>query len=552
MSTDFTVNPNFDGNLNINLLSGGDMLEVGEMGTIQIELTVTPSADQGPYFNTATGQGISPAGTTVEDDSQNGTDVDPDDPNDIDPTDNNEPTSINFPCVADAGDLITTTATSGWPGFEICQGEDLLNNTMSSLTFSPDYSANDELNPGPGYDVIIILVNEDGEIVETQLSPADFNFLILPPGTFTVYSLSYFSNNPLNLNSYLSGITGDGDPNDVAQIEADDVAGILCLDLDNGTPFSTPFTISINSLPVAGPITGPTEVCLNETIILDGNPTGGTAPFTHTWVITGGTGSANLINNNDGTVEIMGTVDGQVELSYSLVDGNGCSSTSIAAYLVTVHSIVTPSIFITGGIINPTSCGGNTGAIIIGGLVSGETYSVTYTQDGAPMMYGPVTAVLGAFVIPDLVAGNYDDFVTTNISSGCVSNIIAGGPFVLDDPLPDEPVLNFITATNPSTCGGNDGKITIGNLTDGVIYSVLSWLLRTFRKRCGCGLHLIRVVIIVRAIRVGTLGGGVCSSIVSRTCSLYGCEIVDTGRSSWRYSKAYTHRSHLPYSKALT
>ena len=90
----FAVNGGYDGSTDTNLLDGTDSLAVGASGTITLTVTVTPGSNLGPYNNTATASGESPAGTTVTDDSQDGTDVDPD--GDGTPTNNDEPTPVTF------------------------------------------------------------------------------------------------------------------------------------------------------------------------------------------------------------------------------------------------------------------------------------------------------------------------------------------------------------------------------------------------------------------------------------------------------------------------
>jgi LPXTG-site transpeptidase (sortase) family protein len=84
------------GNSNINLLMGvgTDILEPGESGTITLKIEVVPSYG-GPFLNSTVARGTPPSGDPVSDVSQDGIDPDPD-PKDGDPTNNNEPTPIDF------------------------------------------------------------------------------------------------------------------------------------------------------------------------------------------------------------------------------------------------------------------------------------------------------------------------------------------------------------------------------------------------------------------------------------------------------------------------
>ncbi|NOR86998.1 MAG: hypothetical protein GQ527_05265, partial [Bacteroidales bacterium] len=92
-SENLTLNGSFDGNADANILSGINTLNVGEYGIVSITLTVTLIDNLGPFTNTAVASGTSGGGTTVSDDSQNGTDVDPDADG---PNDNSETTPVTF------------------------------------------------------------------------------------------------------------------------------------------------------------------------------------------------------------------------------------------------------------------------------------------------------------------------------------------------------------------------------------------------------------------------------------------------------------------------
>ncbi|GAB3165084.1 Ig-like domain-containing protein [Telluribacter humicola] len=88
------TNNSYNGSSNTSLLAGGSSLASGATGTITLTVQVTPGSKLGVYYNTATGTGVSPGGTTVTDKSQTGTDTDPDD--DENPTNNNEDTPVTF------------------------------------------------------------------------------------------------------------------------------------------------------------------------------------------------------------------------------------------------------------------------------------------------------------------------------------------------------------------------------------------------------------------------------------------------------------------------
>jgi LPXTG-site transpeptidase (sortase) family protein len=92
-STDFSVNPGFNGGADTDLLAGTDSLAVGASGSIQLVVRIIPAA-AGPFDNTALASGQTPAGDPVEDPSQDGSNPDPD--ADGNPGNNNTPTPVDF------------------------------------------------------------------------------------------------------------------------------------------------------------------------------------------------------------------------------------------------------------------------------------------------------------------------------------------------------------------------------------------------------------------------------------------------------------------------
>lgn len=92
-SSTFTANTNFDGETDKNLLAGTDTLTAGSFGDITLTIKFRLTNNNTHYENQVTASGLTPTLQTVEDKSQEGIDVDPD--NDGDPTNNNEVTDVN-------------------------------------------------------------------------------------------------------------------------------------------------------------------------------------------------------------------------------------------------------------------------------------------------------------------------------------------------------------------------------------------------------------------------------------------------------------------------
>lgn len=94
-SADFAVDPAYTGDTTVNLLLGTDTLAVGGEGMITITIdNFVPDPRYRQGENLAVGEGETPGGNPVTDNSYPGTDPDPD--GDGDPTNNDEPTIVPF------------------------------------------------------------------------------------------------------------------------------------------------------------------------------------------------------------------------------------------------------------------------------------------------------------------------------------------------------------------------------------------------------------------------------------------------------------------------
>jgi predicted outer membrane repeat protein len=110
---------------------------------------------------------------------------------------------------------------------------------------------------------------------------------------------------------------------------------------------------------------------------------------------------------------------------------------------------------------NPTTCGGTDGSITISGLIPATIYGLSYSANGTPQPGISATAdASGKITIAALPAGSYSN-ITARFGS-CGSNVLAG-PYVLNPPA--TPAISSVTGSNPTTCGGSDGSLSINGLT---------------------------------------------------------------------------------------
>ncbi len=208
------------------------------------------------------------------------------------------------------------------------------------------------------------------------------------------------------------------------------------------TSSSTQVSWTVNPRPTAAP--GNVSVCIGQSVMMNGNPSGGTLPYnSHAWVVINGgstgLGTGDLTNNNNGTVLIDGagaTGAGNAILRYTVTDANGCTAQETGTAMVNAS----PSCNITSG---PTSvCPNSTGHIYT--ATGGGTYE--WDVDGNGAIDGGNT---GSSVTVDAGAtGTYTVTVTVT-DNGCTSSCTQEVT-VEDNTLPTITCPANITVNTPS------------------------------------------------------------------------------------------------------
>ena len=176
---------------------------------------------------------------------------------------------------------------------------------------------------------------------------------------------------------------------------------------------------------------------------------------------TGTTGPISLNSDGSGTL----TIGSLLADNYTniIVDILGCTTTDPGPYSITDP---TAPVFSITGSSNPNSCGGTDGQIDINGLSPSTSYIINYDDNSIPT--GPFNIssdALGNLIISNLDAGTYNNISVT--LNGCIS--VDGGNYTLTDP--SAPTFT-ISTSNPTTCNGIDGMITISGLISSTIYNV--------------------------------------------------------------------------------
>jgi uncharacterized protein YjdB len=193
-------------------------------------------------------------------------------------------------------------------------------------------------------------------------------------------------------------------------------AGVVTSATTNGTTNITYTVTDVNSCfatsanfpitvskPTAGAITGLSSVCIGSNLTL-GSAGGGTSPLTYTW---------NSTNPGVATVSATGVVTGvgagTTSITYTVSDGNGCSTTSAGK---TITVTIPTAGNITGAI---KVCIGSTISLSSNASGSGTlTYTWSSTNTG-------VATVSAAGVVTGVSSGTTDITYTVKDGNGCTA-----------------------------------------------------------------------------------------------------------------------------------
>jgi gliding motility-associated-like protein len=185
-----------------------------------------------------------------------------------------------------------------------------------------------------------------------------------------------------------------------------------------------------------------TTVCVGSSISLTSNATDISLPLTYLWTSSGGTISCSTCDPVTVT-----PVSGANTFLVTVTDAAGCSETD------TIHVLangVVPTLTPTN-----VSCYGRSDGSITAVPTSG-TPPFTYSWSTSPVQ--TTSRATG------LVAGSY----TVNITdaTGCTSRTS------ISVTQPPPTVISIVASSNPTTCSGSDGTITIGGLVPSTMFTV--------------------------------------------------------------------------------
>jgi len=159
----------------------------------------------------------------------------------------------------------------------------------------------------------------------------------------------------------------------------------------------------------------------------------------------------------------VGTISGLSAGTYNNITVTNLGCISIEDVDVVLTDPLPPTLAFNSTI-DPGTCSGNNGSIsLTTSNLSDGSYTINYEDITATPQTATMVVVGNVGVISGLFAGTYNNITVTN--NNCTS--IEDVDVVLTDP--PLPTLTINSTTNPTTCEGNDGSITLttSNLSDG-------------------------------------------------------------------------------------
>ena len=213
------------------------------------------------------------------------------------------------------------------------------------------------------------------------------------------------------------------------------------------TCVSTSTSVVINAVsgaptaPVVGAITQPTCSVATGSVVLSGLPSG-------SWTINPGG-----ITGTTTSTTITGLVAGTY--SYTVTNSLGCIS-SASGNVVINPQPTTPTVPTVGAITQPT-CSVSTGSVVLSGLPSTGTWTLTRTP-GSVQTTGTGTST----TVTSLPAGTFTYTVTN--ASGCSSTATSN---VVINPAPGAPTAPSVGAITQPTCSVATGSVVLSGLPSG-------------------------------------------------------------------------------------
>ncbi len=207
------------------------------------------------------------------------------------------------------------------------------------------------------------------------------------------------------------GGTGTSTTNSIEVVWTTVGAGSVSVSYTNGNGCSTAtptvYAVTVNELPTIG-LASTLDACTNSSIMVDAAPAGGVAPYTHEW-----TGDVAYLDALDvANPNFTCTTAGTYNLTYRIVDNNGCENTSS----VEITNIQGPSVFAGE---DATLCFGSD--YVISDATASDVYGQSWITLGDGSFDDENSLNPKYMPSPDDFANGSVDLVLTGYSSSCGS-----------------------------------------------------------------------------------------------------------------------------------
>lgn len=187
-------------------------------------------------------------------------------------------------------------------------------------------------------------------------------------GADTLLSVSASGGASTSYQWQLGGVDVPGATNDTLDFSPTGIpdAGAYTCIVSNmfGSDTTSVINFFVNPSPTAS-ISGPTSICLGDSVLLTGNVTGGTAPYTFGWTPTGSTLQNPTVSPASDTT-----------YTFKVTDTNGCMSV-VDSLEITVNSLPTVSI-----VADSTICSGESAMLVATAGGGNNPYVYTWNPGG--------------------------------------------------------------------------------------------------------------------------------------------------------------------------
>jgi len=219
----------------------------------------------------------------------------------------------------------------------------------------------------------------------------------------------------------------------------------------NGCVDSAKRTVKVNENPITTISPDPATICVSTNLVLDGNPTKGTIPYTHLWTDAS---SITTTSKTAQTITVKTITPNTYNLVYTVTDNNGCVGTDNISVMVNGMPTIVASALPTAVCIGATTTINATGA---------TSYVWNPTTVG---LITPTTTT--SFYVTGTDANGCSNTATTTIIVNALPNVVATAsatPICIGKP-------TIIAATGASTYVWNPTTVGIVNPTTSTTYYV--------------------------------------------------------------------------------